>query len=63
LVKFEDGKVVKFSYDNKLKAGYIEEIIAALKEMGSGNVLVAGKSLTGKHTLITHLAKHVGKYH
>lgn len=27
-----------------------------------GNVLVAGKSLTGKHAFITTFAKHLGKY-
>jgi len=29
---------------------------------GSGNILVAGKSLTGKHTFITSFLKHLGKY-
>jgi septin family protein len=35
-----------------------------LKELGEeGNILVVGKSLTGKHTFISNFAKHIGKYH
>lgn len=56
------GKVLKFTTDHKYKSTYVEEIIAALKEAGEGRVLVAGKALTGKHTLITQIAKHLGKY-
>lgn len=34
-----------------------------MKELNEeGKILVAGKSLTGKHTFITQLAKHLGKY-
>jgi ribosome biogenesis GTPase A len=56
------GKVLKFTTDHKYKSTYVEDIIAALKEAGEGRVFVAGKSLTGKHTLITQIAKHLGKY-
>lgn len=29
---------------------------------GSGNILVVGKALTGKHTFLTSLIKHIGKF-
>lgn len=54
--------VVKFSTDHRVKGEYLEGVIAALKAIGEGTVLVAGKALTGKHTFITHLGKHLGKY-
>ena len=54
--------LLKYSIDHKVKGEYMEAIISALKDAGEGIVLVVGKTFTGKHTFITHLGKHIGKY-
>jgi hypothetical protein len=54
---------LKFTVDHKQKSKCLDNIVQTLKDIEvEGNALVVGKSLTGKHTFITNLAKHIGKY-
>ena len=49
-------KTIVFSTDHKRREQCLSELFAVLKEVG-GRMLVAGKKLTGKHSLITMMAK------
>ena len=49
--------VIPFSIDHKKKEQSTSELMTALKKTSGGNILVVGKSLTGKHSLITTMAK------
>ena len=49
--------VLCFSIDHKRKEQSTSELMTALKQTNAGNILVAGKTLTGKHSLITAMAK------
>jgi ribosome biogenesis GTPase A len=58
-------KIIKFSYDHRYKNDSLNEILKTLEEIMHNQrkcILVAGKSNTGKHTLINCLAKHVAKH-
>ena len=54
-------KFVEFSNDNRRKNACIEEIKREISTMtgGNANVIVVGKSNTGKHTIIKHLLRSV----
>lgn len=54
--------VLLFSNDHKLRQKSIEDLNSMLQKTTPGLILVAGKTFTGKHTLITSLARAAGKY-
>lgn len=49
--------MIAFSIDHKRKEQSTSQLMTALKETKGGNILVAGKTLTGKHSLITAMGK------
>ena len=49
--------VIPFSIDHKRKEQSTSQLMTALKETKGGNILVAGKTFTGKHSLITAMGK------
>lgn len=55
--------LLKFTVDHKQKSTCLDAILQVLRESNiEGNIFVAGKALTGKHSFITNIAKHIGKY-
>ena len=56
-VKKHCETVVTFSCDTKRREQSTSDLMTALKQTKGGTILVAGKLLTGKHSLITTMAK------
>jgi hypothetical protein len=54
--------VIAFSHESKRKEQSTSDLMTALKQTKGGNILVAGKIFTGKHSLITTTAKAVKCY-